>query len=315
MKANFDVIDGGAEAADNGVGSKTWQKKVRSQAKELAHSIETSYLSLAEILFTVYDTPVNGDRANGPVFAQWGFRSFRDYAEQELGLHYKKAERLRLIWYRLEVELADMETETKSRLVNLGWSKVRELCRPGVLNLRNAKAWVEKAENMNYQTLDAAVRKYLDRQEDEEIERVVREDGDPIEKSNKLAEERTPAEQEEHEEEERNSVSPSEIQWEDSDQLFSKSFAFHADQIETVKLALKRAEELSGRSAGGHNLSLICLDYLATNDFTKASEEQRLRYVAKLEKSLGLKFVVVDPVNAEVVYGLSILEKLAKAAP
>ena len=311
MKSGLSVIDGGKNSGGTDVGTKSWAKKVRTRAKELAGSIETTYMELAEILYAVYDVPIDGDTKNGPVYMLWGYKSFRDYAEQELGLHYKKAERLRLIWYRLEVELAELDSGLKSRLVNLGWSKVRELCRPGLLTMRNAKGWIEKAENMNYQSVEASVRASLDRQEDAEIEAAVRADGDPVEKSNKLSYQKTKEEKEEEAIEE--SMGPGKWGKDAGEQLFSKTFAFYPDQLETVKAALKRAGELTDKPSQGHNLSLICLDFLSNNDFTKASEEQKLRYIAKLEKLIGYKLVVVEPKTKEVLYGLATLEKVAKA--
>lgn len=309
--SGLSVINGGRGEVDSEVGTKTWAKKMRSRAKELAGSIETTYMELAEILYTVYDTPIDGDQKNGPIYGLWGYNSFRDYAEQELGLHYKKAERLRLIWYRLEVELVELDAGLKKRLVNLGWSKVRELCRPGLLTMRNAKSWIEKAEEMNYQSVEASVRKALDRQEDAEIEAAVRADGDPVAKSNKLSHQKSKEEREQEAIEE--SVGPGKWGSDEKEQLFSKTFAFYPDQLETVKLALKRAGELSNKESQGHNLSLICLDFLSNNDFTKASEEQKLRYVAKLEKLIGYKFIVVEPKSKDVLYGLATLEKVAKA--
>lgn len=319
-KASFDVISGGKEG-DSGVGGKAWSKKVRAQAKELAESLETGYMDLAKILFTVYDTPIDGDREKKPIFTTWGFNSFRDYAEQELNLHYKKAERLRLIWYRLEIELEGMNPLVKKRLIALGWSKVRELCRPGLLKLSNVESWVTKAESMNYQTVEAAVRKALERLEGEDVEREIRKQGDPIKKSNTLTgnyDEETTDETTEASADGSDAVPPPKREsWQPEENnidepLYSKNFKFYPDQLETVRLAIDRAKELSGSNRPGHNFSLICLDFLANNDFTKASEEQKLRYVAKLEKLIGYKFIVVDPSSTDVLYGLATLEKVAK---
>lgn len=308
MKADFSKIKDG-EAS--GKGSKAWAKKLRAEAKELVESLETGYMNLAKILFTVFDTPVDGDRQKKPIYTLWGFDTFRDYAEQELNLHYKKAESLRFIWYRIEIELDGMNPLVKKRLLALGWSKVRELCR--IIKLSNVEAWVTKAETMNYQTVEAAVRKARERQEGEEVAREIRKQGDPIKKSNQLvgkyedSDESAPPEQE-----------SARDSWDVADKdpreepLYSKNFKFYPDQLETVRLAIDRAKELSGSERPGHNFSLICLDFLANNDFTKASEEQKLRYVAKLEKLIGYKFIVVDSSSTDVLYGLATLEKVAK---
>jgi hypothetical protein len=301
-----------------GQGSGAWARKVRLQAKSLVNSLETGYMDLAKILFDVYDTPIDGDREKKPIYTVWGFKSFRDYAEQELNLHYKKAERLRLIWYRLEIELEGMNPVVKERLVALGWSKVRELCRPGLLKFSNVESWVTRAESMNYQTVEALVRKELDRVEGVEIAREIQERGDPVQQSNALVGNYTDV----LEEEEAPEAAGLPLQdWAATENtpsadepLRSKNFKFYPDQLETVRLALARAQELSGSSRAGHNFSLICLDFLANNDFTKASDEQKLRYVAKLERLVGYKLVVVEPTTYEVLYGLSTLEKVSGRA-
>jgi hypothetical protein len=314
VKTELSVISGGKDGSESGgVGSKAWSKKVRARAKELVETIEKSFMELGEILFYVWDTPEDGDRANGPVWMKWGYKSFRDYAEQELGIHYKRAERLRYIFYRIDVELEGLDPKWKKRLIALGESKVRELCRPTVLTLSNAKGWIEKAENMNYQTVDAAVKKYLEAKEKAEIHSKIAAKGDPIAKSNKLSDEKTETELAEEEEEDAAPPAPKELDWDHPEHFKSKVFAFTADQLESVHNALDRAKELTNSKSNGHNLSLICLDYVATNDFTKASEEQRLRYVAKMEKLLGYKFIVVDPKTKEILFGIGTLEKVSKA--
>jgi len=84
------------------------------------------------------------------------------------------------------------------------------------------------------------------------------------------------------------------------------------DQIETVNLAMKRSAELSNSDKVGHNLSLICLDFIATNDFKFSNELQRLRFLAKFERLFNYKMILVDPDAGEVVYGIQTLEQLAR---
>lgn len=301
------------ELADAGVGSKQWSTKTRTRARNLVSDIESSFLELGKILFQIWDTPEGGDRANEPIFKQWGFKSFRDYAEQELGIHYKRAERLRYIFYRIEIELEQLEEEWKQRLLKLGESKVRELCRPGVLTLSNAKGWIERAENMNFQTVERSVRKFLERKEAAEIDNVIAKEGDPIAQSNKLEADKTDDEKEAEAAQMAAPPASKELDWDNPDHFKSKVFTFTASQLETVNTALARAKELTNSQAGGHNLSLVCLDFISTNDFTRASEEQKLRYVSKMEKLLGYKFIVVDPATTDVVFGLSTLERVAKS--
>jgi hypothetical protein len=84
-------------------------------------------------------------------------------------------------------------------------------------------------------------------------------------------------------------------------------------QASTVGAALQRASQLSGSPKDGHNLTLICTDFLATNDFLTASGETKLRYLAKIEQLLGLRLIVVNPDCSEVLHGMDTLEKLSRA--
>lgn len=89
------------------------------------------------------------------------------------------------------------------------------------------------------------------------------------------------------------------------------------EHMETVQLALGRAAELArGGSSVSSRLSLICLDFLSTNDFRFANEQERLRFLAKYEKLTGYKLIIIDPGagdGGEVVYGIETLERLARA--
>lgn len=286
-----DVVELSPERSSLLAGSKPWAHKVRKRARELSETLDHGYLELARILYQVYDTPIDGDSARGPIYTAWGFQTFGDYAERELGLHKKKAERLRLIWFTLEVQLKDMEPELKTRIANLGYSKVRELVR--VVTLRNAEMWVEQAENMTYRQLYQAV---IDEKRAQGVETsLLGEGGGGADNEGVAASE--------------DALMP-ELSGEDSREVFKqKRFDLAPAQLENVSLALKRCSEMCGSDKEGHLLDLICTDFLATNDVMKGDLDKRLRYLAKIERALGLNLVAVDPNVNEVVYGVSALEK------
>ena len=82
---------------------------------------------------------------------------------------------------------------------------------------------------------------------------------------------------------------------------------------------MKRAAQLSGSAKDGHNLTQICLDFLATNDFGTSSGDAKLRYLAKIETLLGLRLIVVNPDGTQVIFGGEtlnrLLDYLARAEP
>lgn len=266
---------------------KAWSLKIRKRARELAHDLEHGYLELAEILYHVYDKTEDGDRRGPPLWKSWKFKSFGDYVDQELGFSLRKAQRLRLIWFRLEVELKNLDPDVKDRICKLGWSKVRELAR--VLTISNAEEWLQKAEQMSFVQLEDTIRKYV-----EDLKKARREaalqGADP------------------------KTVDPGVPEPEETEWLHFKLFP---EQAQTVDQAMSRAADLSGKlevDKKGHLLELICTDFVATNNFLSGgSTEEKLRYIAKVERLLGLKLIVADAEGKELLYGLETLKSLTKA--
>ncbi len=284
------VLEGGkaiqGEKSTSIVGSKPWASKLRHRAKELAGFLENGYMEMAHILYQVYDTPVDGDRRRGALYTAWGFDSFAEYAEKELQINRKRAERLRKIWYVLEVEMKDLDPDLKQRIVNLGFCKVRELIR--VLTVRNAKPWIDRAENMTYYELEANVNDERRRQGANEA-MLQAESADSKETDDAPAPEPPPPEI-----------------------LTREIFGFYPAQLANVRKAIEMAQKLSHSDKKSHNLDMICLDFLATNDFVAGDTDARLRYIAKLERVLGLRLVAVGP-DGDVLYGVDTLELAASA--
>jgi hypothetical protein len=293
------VLNGGSEKlATLEKGSSEWGQRLLKETKSLVEQVEVGYMQLAHRLWLAHDTPVDGDPSRPPIYTTFGYSTFREYADKGLNFHYKKAERLRAMWKVLAIDLS-LDEKMLQRFSNLGVSKVRELVREGVLTTRNVEAWLSKAESMSYQKVDMTVRKYLD---DKALQKASRE-------AEELFNPKGTADIDDA----ADAAAGEDIRRIEETHVSSMTFQapLVGDQIETVLLAFKRAEELSGSDKKGYNLSLICLDFLATNDFKFANEEQRIRFLAKYENLMGLKLVVVDPEAEEIVYGMETLEKLA----
>jgi hypothetical protein len=257
-------------------------QKYREDTKTLATEIDSGYMRLAERLYQIFDVPCPGDPSGRFLYQIWNFSEIGEYVENELGIHRKKAQRLRGIWYRLGVELSGMDPAIRARIIALGFGKVRELVR--VLTVQNAAEWLDRAENSNYETLVNAIRVYLQNLEADRM---------------KAAEEGKDPETVETE------VPPAEVK-------SYTTFALFEEQQKVVDAALTRASELSGSEKPGHNLTLICTDFLATNDFLTGDQKQKLLYLAKLERLLGVRLVVGDPKTSRVTYGIDNLEDFHK---
>jgi len=341
------VVHGGAsdkkKKSDLPVGSKEWAEKKRIEARTVAKEVDTVYMRLAQILYEVYDTPIDGHPGNKPVFTLWGYQTFQEYAEQELALHYKKAFSLRKIWFRLSVELKDLSDELRGRVVNLGWTKVRELVR--VLTLKNAEKWVDYAEGHTLAELETRVRDYVraavSKQSAEQDNKVASAvagagfGGDALPASTPAAAVAPDPDADDPDIHVGGELGPSQMaesagqdlmpdDGEGDDipldvvpepsQLERRTFAFHPDQMDIVANALDLAQEMSKSDVASHNLALICTEFLAINNAMSRGEKKldwRLRILAQMERVLGLDLMAVDPNKNELCYGMSTLDRVA----
>jgi hypothetical protein len=318
MVADLKVLNGGSASNKSPWGSEKWANQLRQETQTLANQIETGYMKLAEKLWLIFDTPVDGDSVRAPIWTLWkdkegrAYTTFDRYVDAELDINYKKAQRLRAIWKTFKIDL-QLDDETLQRVVDLGFSKVRELARPNVLTKRNVMSWIEKAENMTYLKLATNITKYIDDKKTADSTKAAE-----AEYNGSLGS--APTRGPDDDEEEAEERAKEDVRRIEGLEMSSEPFSctLYGDQIETVNLAMKRSAELSNSDKKGQNLSLICLDFLATNDFKFADENQRLRFLAKYEKLTGYKLIIIDPEagddgEGEVVYGIKTLEKLARS--
>jgi hypothetical protein len=310
------------------LGSKAWADGLRKDTKLLADAIDKDYLKLAQNLWLLFDVPVDNDRKQTNWLARWGYGHIGEFAVKELGLHKRIAERLRRVWAVAGVD-CKLEAEYLDRFISVGRSKARLLTRPGVMNPTNAKVWIEKAEKLTYLGLDNEVSAFLVGRADVmkgtlgKVEPLDAE-GDIIEDEDELAEmpetpvlpAKTLAQTiaDEVSEQVNEAAGKPVPQATPEEKPTFKSFALFKDQMDSVKAALERASQLSGSTKDGQNLSLICLDFLATSEFKTASLEQTQRFFKRIEKAMGVKVIVLEPKDHEILYGYKTLEKIQNSA-
>lgn len=270
-------------------GSEVWGTKIRKRARTLVKSINQGYMELAEILHTVWNTTINGEPHNACVTVAWGYENYKQWGEEELGLHPRKVERLKAIWHHLYVTLeGKLDRTIRNKIIDLGWTKVRELIR--VIDANNAEQWVEVAENLNYSELCEVIRRALEDQEKRDQAAAVGTVDD------------------DDDEEFRGHDPPP-----DMDRFKQMGFMLTPEQKANVELALDRASELANSKKPGHLLDLICTDFLATNSFTKKDDPLRhLTFLARFEPLMGKRLVVIDATNWVIEYGMEALSRVAE---
>jgi len=262
-------------------GTHAWAEDLRTRTRELAESLDTGYMTLGELLYTAWDVPIDG----APTYEIWGHKSFTEYAFKEFGLHRRKAEFLRKIYYVVRKKLKLHYTKER-RLIACGYSKVRELV--SVLSPRNVDDWIALAEESSYAQLSEKIKLYR------EAARTAAENA------------------------ERRGLDPEDLEPEvgDVDDMTYERFAFFEDQHAVFQQAMEVASRISRSEKKTHNLTLILQDFLATNGAAPKGHDAFRRYLANLERLFGMRLVAFDRETrpAEMLWGASTLEEVLDEA-
>jgi hypothetical protein len=272
-------------------GGEVWANKIRTRAKQLSGQLETGYMELARLLYNVCDTK-STEPPFDPIYKTWGYNSFENYAEEELGINEGKAKALRRAWFRLEVELASMDPADKKAIIALGWSKVNQLVK--VLTPQNAKEWAERAAGENYATMCVSVRTYQ-----QNVAKALQE-------AQKQASTQ-PAQQYPFDPPSEKTLN---VPLPEKQKLYHKYMYFTESQYEIIELALSKAAMLYGKANEAMVLTGLLTEWLSTT-ITGDGADAKIKYFSKFEKQIGMDLIAVESETDRIVYGYETLERLA----
>jgi hypothetical protein len=114
---------------------------LRVNLRSLRATIEESYVAFAKQLWKAIHGVVDGDT----LFQVWGYATFDDYAETELGMKRGKAYYLAQIWGELHVNAKIPE----AKIAEIDWSHSKELAplaKVGGVTEKNIDSWIKKAK-------------------------------------------------------------------------------------------------------------------------------------------------------------------------
>lgn len=120
--------------------SKKEADSLRSNLRGLRKQIEDSYTAFAKQLWKA----IHGTVHSEPLYQVWGYATFDDYAETELGMKRGKAYYLAQIWGELHVKAQIPE----AKIAQIDWSHAKELAplaKAGGITKQNVDDWVQKA--------------------------------------------------------------------------------------------------------------------------------------------------------------------------
>lgn len=274
------------------------EEELRREARSLVHDIDLKHWDLSRVLYDVYDGVPGGYRAlmsgkgsateREALFKKWGYSSFGEWVEQEVGIRKRTAENLRYAYYWFAVN-QNMPEDIIDQLISVGRSKMYLLA--GVADKKSITLWIDKANNLTHEELKKALKtakavlatKADDSKEsaqagteDAEASGVPELDGKTLPKP---------------------------------EEMTTFQAGLFEGQKKTCDAAFDRATSITKSEKKGHNLELICQDFLMNNDFDDPKKDVD-KYISKMEKRLGLLMIAIDPQTGKPVHGQDLLWRL-----
>jgi hypothetical protein len=272
------------------------EEELRQEARSLVHEIDHKYWDLGRVLYDVYDGVPGGYRAlmkgkgtssdRVELFKKWGYAGFGDYCEQEVGIQKRTAENLRYAYYWFAI-VQEVPADIIAKLIAVGRSKVYLLA--GVADMSSITLWIDKANDLSHEDLKMAIKTARAVAASKSVDTEEGDQGSGPEESPKGSK----------------SLPKPET-------MATFQAGLFEGQKKTCDDAFKRAQGISHSEKKGHNLELICQDFLTNNDFDDPSKDVE-KYIAKVGKRLGLLMIAIDPNTGKAVYGKDLLWKMMQA--
>lgn len=285
------------------------ETQLRNEAKTLVREISHKYWDLGRVLYDVYDGVPGGYRAlmsgdgsmrsRTSLFEKWGYKTFGDYCDQEVGIQKRTAENLRFAYYYFAIQ-QELPESAVNELITIGRSKVYLLA--GLATRDSISIWVEKAKELTFEELKKVVKsakavaagKNVDTEEMDQEQTSMFDNPRPPSESKSV---------------ESSAAKP----LQKPEEWHTVSAQMADSQFDTWQSALKKSQSLSNSDKIGHNLELICQDFLANNDFSKVKDKDRSAYIAKMERRLGVLIIAIDPNTGKPVHGRDLLHRMMSA--
>lgn len=215
------LLDGGQEPEELEAGEiidPNFKKEVRDEIKKLTSVVDRESFRIAEILDEV---------ATQKLFKNWGFKSFKDYVEEEIYFEHRKA----MYLVQINQWLSIFPEEDREKVRSIGWSKAKELIQ--VVTPDNFYQWMKMIEGKSLREIIELTKD--GKKKAKSADTTITVDGDiddhdgAVEKPVKL------------------------------------TFSLFPAQHQAVMEALGKAMQIAETEKMGHALSLICMDYMQTH--------------------------------------------------
>jgi len=126
---------------------------LRKKVARVRATLAEAHIEMCETLYETFFNTVNDEDGKFvAVWKEWGFESWEDFVEEEVGMHKETGAAYRRVWEVFYIDLAGHWDE--KHLVSI--TRMKTLC-PYVTK-RNVESWLKKAKTMSCCALNHAVR-------------------------------------------------------------------------------------------------------------------------------------------------------------
>ena len=126
---------------------------LRKKAVDATKQNTKSVLILAEVLWNTFRYNVKFNGIESSLWVAWGYKTWFEYVEHELGIHQSTAAAFRRIHEIFQIELEG--SFDKELFDQLSATKLRALCK--VVNKKNVNSWLRRAAKMSCCALDESI--------------------------------------------------------------------------------------------------------------------------------------------------------------
>lgn len=268
MTKHAEIQEVEAELATPTVSLKE-SEAIRKRLVELKGVIESSYLEVGKLLGEVCEKTLEGGKN---LWKYWGFESFDEYCEREMGFRQRKGYHLLSIYKQCisgPIPKDDFE--------KIGWSKasiLAPLVSSGVITEENVHRWMEKAKEKTY---------------------------DELRSMTKLAKTKS---EEKAKEDAANGVEGSAARV--PEEIHIVRIPLYKDQFENYQVAMKKAETITQSDKTAWLMDCICLHFNSEACTTKTDALEII--CQRIERVFSVKIIALADENKQVVFG----ERLAQ---
>ena len=267
---------------------------LREDTKKLSIGMNIGCLELGRRLAIVNERMAeNGKR----IYKVWGYASFADYCERELGIFRSKGYTFITLYKHSQGGLL-----TSKQVEDIGWSKVTPLLpliKEGVITKQNILKWLSKIEGKTFDevreiaSLARQKAKVLQDEEKSAITEGVTEDNDDADVGNEAPSKTTVSS---------SAIAPEEI--------YTLRIPLYKDQWENVQVALKKAERITGSDKQPWLLDCIAL---AFNSEAFSTKEESLEVLCKrIERVFGVDIIALHSTTKQTVFGDRLVKMLTR---